>query len=66
MFWDLTTWFMIFVRFGAYLVLFPVTATQSIPVIVRLGFAAVSAFVIMPLVPPVVLHFPGRLTPYIR
>ena len=47
---------MIFVRFGAYLVLFPVTASQSIPVILRLGFAAASAFVIMPLVPPVVLH----------
>jgi flagellar biosynthetic protein FliR len=55
-FWDVTTWFVIFVRFGAYMVLFPVTASQSIPVLVRLGFAAVSAFVIVPLVPAVSLH----------
>ncbi len=55
MFWDITTWFFIFVRFGAYLLMFPITAAQSIPMIVRLGLAGLSAFVIMPLVHPVVL-----------
>lgn len=53
MFWDLTTWFVIFVRFSAYLLLFPITAAQAIPVIVRLGFAGLGAFLILPLVPPV-------------
>jgi len=55
-FWDLTTWFVIFTRFGAYLVLFPVTAAQSVPVFLRLGLAAFSALVILPLVPPVSLE----------
>lgn len=53
MFPDLTTWFLIFVRFSGYLFLFPLTATASIPVIVRLGFSALCAFLIMPLVPAV-------------
>jgi flagellar biosynthetic protein FliR len=53
MFPDLTTWFVIFVRLGAYLFLFPLTATTSIPVIVRLGFSGLCAFLIMPMVPPV-------------
>ncbi len=56
MFGDVTTWFIIFVRFSAYLLLFPVTAAQSIPVMVRLGFSAICAFVILPLVPVVTLH----------
>jgi flagellar biosynthetic protein FliR len=56
MFPDLTTWFVIFVRFGAYLLLFPITAAQSIPVMVRLGFAALCAFLILPMVPPVVVQ----------
>jgi flagellar biosynthesis protein FliR len=54
-FGDVTTWFVIFVRFTAYLLMFPVTSVQSIPVLVRLGFAAVSAFVILPMVPLVSL-----------
>ena len=37
MFWDLTTWFVIFVRFSAYLLLFPITAAQAIPVIVEIA-----------------------------
>ena len=53
MFWDFTTWFVIFVRFSAYLLLFPITAAQAIPVIVRLGFAALGAFLILPLVPAI-------------
>jgi flagellar biosynthesis protein FliR len=52
-FWDLTTWFVIFVRFSAYLLLFPITSAQAIPVIVRLGFAGLGSFLILPLVPPV-------------
>lgn len=55
MFWDFTTWFVIFVRFSSYLLLFPVTAAQSIPVMVRLGFAGLGAFLILPLVPAVSL-----------
>src|SRR5688500_9612211 len=59
MFWDITTWFIIFVRFSAYLLMFPLTAAQSIPVLLRLGFAGMSAFLIMPLVPPVLLENAG-------
>src|SRR5436190_17030624 len=55
MFWDITTWFFIFVRVSAYLLIFPLTAAQGIPAIVRLGFAGLSAFIIMPLVSPVIL-----------
>jgi flagellar biosynthesis protein FliR len=54
-FWDFTTWFIIFVRFSAYLLLFPITAAQAIPVIVRLGFAGLGSFLIMPLVPAISL-----------
>jgi len=54
-FGDVTTWFVVFVRFSAYLLTFPVTAVQSIPVLVRLGFAALCAFVILPMVPAVSL-----------
>lgn len=53
MFSDFTTWFVIFVRFSAYLLLFPVTAAQAIPVIVRLGFAGLGSFLILPLVPAI-------------
>jgi flagellar biosynthetic protein FliR len=52
-FWDITSWFVVFVRFSAYVLLFPVTASQSIPVTVRLGLSALGAFLILPLVPPV-------------
>jgi flagellar biosynthetic protein FliR len=52
-FWDLTTWFVVFVRFSAYLLLFPVTSAQSIPVVVRLAFAGLGSLLILPLVPPV-------------
>jgi len=55
-FWDITTWFVIFVRFSAYLLLFPVTSVQNIPVMVRLGFSALCAFLILPLVPAVSLE----------
>lgn len=51
--WDLTTWFVVFVRFSAYLLLFPVTSTQSIPVALRIGFSALCSFLILPLVPVV-------------
>jgi len=53
MFWDITTWFVIFVRIGTYLLLFPVTASQSIPVAVRLALAALGAFLILPNVDPI-------------
>ena len=56
MFSDVTTWFVIFVRFSAYLLLFPITAAQAIPVIVRFGFAGLGAFLILPLVPPVTMN----------
>lgn len=59
MFGDVTTWFVIFVRFSAYLLLFPLTAVQSIPVIVRLGFGGLCAFIIMPMVPAVALQGAG-------
>ncbi|MBC8127288.1 MAG: flagellar biosynthetic protein FliR [Gloeobacteraceae cyanobacterium ES-bin-144] len=65
MFWDFTTWFVIFVRFSAYLLLFPITAAAAIPVIVRLGFAGLGAFLILPLVPAVHLEG-GSIYPLIR
>lgn len=65
MYWDLTTWFAAFVRFGAYLLLFPLTAAQAIPVMVRLGFAALGAFLILPIIPPVTLEG-SSLYPAIR
>ena len=65
MFWDFTTWFVIFVRFSAYLLLFPLTSAQAIPVIVRLGFAAIGAALVLPVVPPVILDGPS-LYPVIR
>lgn len=53
MFLDFTTWFVIFVRFSTYLLLFPITSAQAIPVVVRLAFAALGSFLILPLVPAV-------------
>jgi flagellar biosynthetic protein FliR len=50
-FGDVSTWFVIFVRFSTYLLLFPVTAAQNIPIIVRIGFSAICSFLILPLVP---------------
>jgi len=55
MFWDITTWFLVFVRLSSYMIMFPLTAAQTIPVMVRLGFAGLGAFLIMPLIPPVLL-----------
>jgi flagellar biosynthetic protein FliR len=52
-FWDITTWFVIFVRFSTYLLLFPVTSAQAIPVVVRIAFAGLGSFLILPLVPPI-------------
>jgi flagellar biosynthesis protein FliR len=54
-FGDVTTWFVVFVRFSTYLLLFPLTAAQSIPMIVRFGLSALCAFIIVPLVPAVTL-----------
>lgn len=53
MFWDITTWFVIFVRFSTYLLLFPITSAQAIPVVVRLALAGLGSFLILPLVPAV-------------
>lgn len=64
MFWDVATWFVIFVRFSTYLLLFPVTAAHSIPVMVRLGFAAICAFLILPLITPVTIES-ASLYPFI-
>ncbi|HEX7860676.1 MAG TPA: flagellar biosynthetic protein FliR [Verrucomicrobiae bacterium] len=59
MFWDLTTWFVIFVRFSTYLLLFPVTSALAIPAIVRIGFAALGSFLILPLVPSITMESVG-------
>jgi flagellar biosynthetic protein FliR len=61
MFWDISTWFLIFVRLGSYALMFPLTAAQTIPVVVRLGFAGLGAIVIMPLVPHVTLDHAGMI-----
>jgi flagellar biosynthetic protein FliR len=52
-FWDLATWFVVFVRFSTYMLLFPLMAAQSVPVPVRLGFSAICAMLIVPGVEPV-------------
>jgi flagellar biosynthesis protein FliR len=47
---DITLWFVVFVRMSAYMLLFPVTSAQGIPIMVRVGIGALSAFIISPTV----------------
>jgi flagellar biosynthesis protein FliR len=52
---DFTAWFMVFVRAGALLTLFPFFSSQSFPIQLRVGLAALIAFLIAPVLPPVAL-----------
>ena len=50
---DLTNFFLVFVRAGAMLVVFPVFSASNVPVQVRIGLGAMTAFLISPLLPPI-------------
>src|SRR5258708_6730607 len=49
---DLTNWMMVFARVGALLAVFPLFATQNIPVQVRLALGALVSFLVAPGLPP--------------
>ncbi len=55
---DLTNWMMVFARVGALLAVFPLFATQNIPVQVRLALGALVSFMIAPGLPPLA-HVPS-------
>lgn len=47
---DVIAWMLVFVRVSSYLIIFPLFSAQSIPTLVRLGLAALAAFLIVPFV----------------
>lgn len=47
---DVIGWSLIFVRVSAYTLLFPIFSAQAVPLVVRLSFAAISAFLVVPYV----------------
>ncbi len=47
----LTAWFVVFVRGGALFAVFPAFSAQTIPVQLRLGLAALVAFLVGPIIP---------------
>lgn len=55
---DLTAWFLVFVRAGAVLLMFPAFAGRNVPVQVRVALAALLAFLITPVLPPAAAHYP--------
>src|SRR6266516_2023049 len=64
MFFDLTNWWMVFLRVSAVLVLFPLFSMQSIPVQVRLALAALLSCLIAPTL-PALEHLPGSFVGFI-
>ena len=48
---DLSNWMMVFLRFGALLYLFPVLSSTQFPIRLRVGLAALVAFLIAPTLP---------------
>lgn len=50
---DVLTWFLVFVRLGAVLMMFPLFAAQTVPVLLRVALSALVAFLVVPVVPPV-------------
>jgi flagellar biosynthetic protein FliR len=50
---DLINWFMVFGRAGALMVAFPLFSAQNVPVLLRLGLAGMTAFLLSPLLPAI-------------
>jgi len=49
---DITNWFVVFVRIGAVMLVFPLTGSSNVPVRLRIALAAGTAFLMAPLLPP--------------
>lgn len=49
---DASNWLLVFVRAGALLVIFPLFSGANVPVRLRVGLAAIVAFLLAPLLPP--------------
>jgi flagellar biosynthetic protein FliR len=49
---DLLNWFAVFARTGALITVFPLFSAQNIPVMLRLGLAGTTAFLLAPFLPP--------------
>ncbi len=57
MYLNITVWFLVFARAGALLAIFPLFAAQTVPVQLRIGMAALIAFLAAPFLPqPVPLN----------
>jgi flagellar biosynthetic protein FliR len=52
---DVVTWFLVFARLGAILLLFPLFSAGNVPVMVRVALSALVAFLVLPSVPIVTL-----------
>ena len=48
---DLTNWFLVFVRAGALLAVFPLFSAPNVPVLLRVALGAMVAFLLAPLLP---------------
>jgi flagellar biosynthetic protein FliR len=49
---DITNWFAVFVRVGAFLMVFPFTGSANVPLRLRIALTAFTAFLITPALPP--------------
>lgn len=49
---DVATWFLVFVRLGAVLMLFPLFSAQNVPILVRIALSALAALLVSASVPP--------------
>jgi flagellar biosynthesis protein FliR len=56
---NVTCWFLVFARAGALLAVFPLFAAQTVPVHLRIGMAAVIAFLAAPFLPQTVASSPS-------
>lgn len=49
---EITNWFAVFVRVGAFLMVFPFTGSANVPMRLRIALTAFTAFLITPALPP--------------
>lgn len=61
---DLATWLLVFVRLSGLLAVFPIFSMANVPVRVRVGLGALTAFLLSPVVPPLT-HAPSALLSWI-
>ena len=52
---DLTPWMLVFTRVGAFISVFPMFAAANVPRRIRVGIAAMLAFLLLPMIPPMKL-----------